>query len=226
MAESGARGGVDLGGFGRCGIGGEGWVDGWLVKRRPCDAVAPWLVRSPGRASGLAPSVTGAEVGRYASSHGNTEACTDPPVRQCVTLRGVSMPVVAPARIRLAIATSLILVACGSPTAPVADGEWGSEQASLTLTRAGGTLMYQCGEGTIDSTWTLGANGRFTGRGVHFFGGGPAPITGRTPNAAEYSAVVEERVLTLTVTLRATGVTLGPYRLVRGNTGRVGPVCL
>lgn len=119
-----------------------------------------------------------------------------------------------------------VLAACGSPSEPVAEGEWGSELASLTLTRAGGTLGYQCGEGTMDSTWTMSADGRLVGTGVHYFGGGPVPVAGRTANVAQYSGVVAGRVLTLTAFLPGRGVTLGPFRMVRGDTGRVGPVCL
>ncbi len=118
------------------------------------------------------------------------------------------------------------LLACSSPSEPVAEGEWGSEQASLVLSRAGGTLGYQCGDGTMDSTWTLTADGELSGTGVHYFGGGPVPIAGRTPVVARYTGRVAGRVLTLTVSLPARGVTIGPFRMVRGDAGRVGPVCL
>jgi len=116
-------------------------------------------------------------------------------------------------------------LACVSPTAPSAVGTWGGREASLTLSRSGGQVGYQCGAGTIDSTWTLSAEGRFTATGVHFFGGGPAPIQGRPPHPATYAGEVSGTSMVFTVTLTDLGQTLGPFHLTR-NGPPVSELCV
>ncbi len=114
------------------------------------------------------------------------------------------------------VAVLAALAACSSATAPQAAGSWGGRQASLTLTAAGGTVSYQCGAGHIDPGWTLDSAGRFSGTGVHYFGGGPVPAPGPTPHPAVYAGVVSGDVFDLTVTVTDLKVTLGPFRMVRG----------
>jgi hypothetical protein len=109
-----------------------------------------------------------------------------------------------------------LALGCFSPTAPVALGSWGGQEASLVLTGSGGTLSYPCGAGTIDSAWTLDSDGRLVASGEHFFGGGPVPVGGRPPHPATYSGLVQGNSLTLTVTLSDLNETLGPFHLVRG----------
>jgi hypothetical protein len=109
-----------------------------------------------------------------------------------------------------------LALGCFSPTAPVALGSWGGQEASLVLTASGGALSYPCGAGTIDSAWTLNSDGRFVASGEHFFGGGPVPVGGRPPHPATYVGVVQGNSLTLTVTLSDLNETLGPFHLVRG----------
>ncbi len=119
---------------------------------------------------------------------------------------------------RVARLAALALAAgCASATGPTAVvGQWGGAQASLVLTRAGGTISYLCGSGTIDSTWTLTADGLFAATGEHFFGGGPVPAGGSTPHPATYAGQVDGDHLTLTVTVTDLKTTLGPFVLVRG----------
>lgn len=117
----------------------------------------------------------------------------------------------------LATASCLIgLLACSTPTAPQAEGSWGGTQASLVLTRSGGMLSYPCGNGTIDSTWALTSDGRFTATGQHFFGGGPIPLEGRSPHPARYVGQLEGGRLTLTVIVLDVSDTVGPLQLARG----------
>jgi hypothetical protein len=106
--------------------------------------------------------------------------------------------------------------ACTSPTAPSAVGTWGGTEASLILTRSGGTASYPCGAGTIDSTWTLSPDGKFTASGQHYVGGGPVPPQGHPPHPARYSGLVQGAYFTLTVTLTDLHQSFGPYRLTRG----------
>jgi len=123
------------------------------------------------------------------------------------------------------IALLSLVVGCASPTAPVVVGSWGGSQVSLDLDRSGGTLTYPCAAGTIDSTWTLGADGVFTSTGDHYFGGGPVPPGGGTPHPARYDGRLNGNVLTLTVTLLDLNETLGPFTLVR-NGPQVHELCV
>lgn len=107
-------------------------------------------------------------------------------------------------------------LACSSPTAPSAEGAWGGETVSLSLSRSGGVLTYQCGAGTIDPGWTLSREGHLTGTGQHFFGGGPVPPQGRVPHPAQYAGGVSGSAMFLTVTVTDVGQTLGPFILLRG----------
>ena len=106
-------------------------------------------------------------------------------------------------------------LACESPIAPEAVGAWGGTSASLTLSRAGGTVQYQCGAGSIAPGWRLSESGVFAATGQHFFGGGPVPIGGRPPHPAEYSGTIIGNVFVLTVTVTDVPATLGPFRLER-----------
>ena len=129
-------------------------------------------------------------------------------------LRGVCL------RKHIMRAASYILLAmvagCLSSTAPVVVGAWGGTEASLALDRSGGELNYLCGNGTVDSTWTLSKSGAFAASGAHFFGGGPDPVQGRPAHPARYSGQVNGDLLTLTVTVLDLNEKLGPFTLVRG----------
>jgi len=109
-----------------------------------------------------------------------------------------------------------VVLTCSAPTAPEAEGVWGGPDASLSLSRTGGVLSYSCGTGTMDATWTLSRDGRLTGTGQHFFGGGPVPPEGRAPHPARYAGRIEDNTLILAVTLTDLGQTLGPFSLLRG----------
>jgi hypothetical protein len=108
-----------------------------------------------------------------------------------------------------------VAVACSSTTAPELVGTWGGTEASLALTAAGGDVQYQCGTSTIDSAWTLSANGVFAATGQYYVGGGPLPPGGRPPHAATYAGEVHGTTFTLTVTVPDLDATLGPYVMVR-----------
>jgi hypothetical protein len=110
----------------------------------------------------------------------------------------------------------LALAACSDATAPNPVGNWGGMQASLLLTRSGGTLSYPCSAGTVDSGWAFTRAGKFTATGKHFFGGGPVPPEGHPPRPALYSGRVTDSQFTLTVTLTDLQEVLGPFVLVRG----------
>jgi hypothetical protein len=110
-----------------------------------------------------------------------------------------------------------LLASCaGAPMPDSIIGQWGGNQASLLLAASGGPLSYPCGAGVIDSSWSITADGHFSGAGVHYFGGGAVPIGGWPPHPARYTGQVEGDVLVLTVTLTDLSENLGPFHLIRG----------
>jgi len=118
---------------------------------------------------------------------------------------------------RLLVLVSAALLACSAnPAAPSALGTWGGQEASLTLSVAGGALDYPCGSGHIAPGWTLDDTGGFSATGVHYFGGGPVPVPGPTPHPALYAGVVRGDRFDFTVTVVDLGQTLGPFHMVRG----------
>jgi hypothetical protein len=120
---------------------------------------------------------------------------------------------------------ALLAAACTSPLGIGPLGDWGSDQASLELTRAGGTATYQCGMGTVDSGWTEGTDGSWSATGKQYFGGGPIPAGGHPPHAALYSGRFDGDRLAFTVIVPDVGDTLGPFHLIRGGPS-VSEICL
>ena len=123
------------------------------------------------------------------------------------------------------LALTVVGVACASPTDASVIGQWGSQQASLQLKLSGGTLMYQCGAGTVDPAWTVSLDGTWSATGEHFLGGGPQPIDGRPPHPARYSGQFVGDRLEFTVLLLDLNQTLGPFHLVRDGPS-VSEVCV
>ena len=128
-------------------------------------------------------------------------------------------------RIRITRLLPFALLACTTPTAPDANGQWGSTQAGLVLTRAGGSLTLQCGSGLIDPTWTLSDDGDFLATGMTFAGGGPDPIGGRPPRPSRFTGRITGDTFILSVVVIATNATLGPFRMQRGGP-QISQVCL
>ena len=113
-------------------------------------------------------------------------------------------------------------LACADPTTPPdleLAGQWGSPDAALTLSMAGGTVQYACGSGTIDSGWSVRADRTWQARGQHYTGGGPAPSEGRPPHAATYTGRVQGDVLIFTVVVPDLGAVLGPFTVKRNAPG-------
>lgn len=110
----------------------------------------------------------------------------------------------------------VLLIGCASPVAPAAiDGTWGSTQAGLVITRAGGSLTLQCGSGTIDSGWTLTSDGDFSASGVTYGGGGPDPVGGRPPRPSVFTGRVNGDTFTLSIVVTAANATIGPLVMQR-----------
>ena len=118
------------------------------------------------------------------------------------------------------LASVLLLVTAGCATAPPAPaslaGQWGGTHIGLRLGPAGGTLEYDCAEGTIGPL-AIGPGGRFTAAGMHTPGTGGPDRVGVVPPSfrTTYSGTVRGDRMTLQGAVE-TGVRLGPFELRRG----------
>ena len=118
----------------------------------------------------------------------------------------------------LAIPALALIAAALGPTAARCEaltGTWGGDQAQLTLTAAGGTLVAGCAQGRLDGPITLGAHGRFKTAGA-FEIQAPGPQRadeGPAETAATFSGAVQGQTLKLSVR-SATGEQV--YALTRG----------
>ncbi len=120
---------------------------------------------------------------------------------------------------RISGAGLLLLLACEGPTGPGVTGQWGGPEAAMTLSDQGGSVLYACGEGTVDPDWHLSPGGRWSATGRHYFGGGPVPAGGHQPHPASYQGMLTDSKLRFTVTLTDLGEILGPFTLVRNGSG-------
>ena len=124
---------------------------------------------------------------------------------------------------------ALLACAVACSTAPVepddANGQWGSNQAGLTISRGGGNLTLPCGAAVIDSGWSLSSSGAFIGAGATFSGGGPDPIGGRPRQPSTFTGRISGRIFTLSILVLATKATIGPLRMERDRP-MTSPVCL
>ena len=93
------------------------------------------------------------------------------------------------------------------------------QRRRCTLTRAGGSVEYLCGTGTIDAGWGVGTGGRWHATGQYFTGGGPVPAEGRPPHPATYAGEFKGDVLTFSVIVSDLDTTLGPYTVALGKPG-------
>jgi hypothetical protein len=115
---------------------------------------------------------------------------------------------------------TLAFSGCAAPGAASNDGpitgSWGGVHASLTLTGAGGTIMYDCAHGGLRAPLVPDTDGNFDVLGVHMReSGGPVRIDA-VPDSlpARYFGQVNGDRMTLRVIVGAD--TLGPFDLQLG----------
>jgi hypothetical protein len=116
------------------------------------------------------------------------------------------------------------LSACGS-AAPPSDirGVWGGDHIALVGSETGATVEYDCAHGTVDEALVPDKNGRIDVLGTHTREHGGPDREGEMPDVhpARYQGYVSQGTLTVTVTLTDTGDVLGPFTLVRGDSGNL-----
>ena len=103
----------------------------------------------------------------------------------------------------------------------VATGNWGSRNVSMEVTDTGARLQFGCAHGDIPRPITLDGDGSFSVRGV-FIPETPGPTREDVPpvnRPALYSGTVQDKTMTLNITLTDKDEKLGPFTLEQGKGG-------
>ncbi len=97
----------------------------------------------------------------------------------------------------------------------VPTGTWGGNHIRVQVTDDGARIEYDCAHGTIDQPMKLDGNARFDVTGVHVRERGGPVRRGERPDShpARYTGHVQDRTMTLTVTLTDTGQKIGTFTL-------------
>lgn len=104
----------------------------------------------------------------------------------------------------------------------VANGAWGGENIRMQVTDKGAELQFSCSHGTIDEAIVL-KDGKFSAKGT-FTREGPGPLREDDPPAKEpavYRGSVQDKTMTMTVTLDKTNEQVGSFELGLDKPGRV-----
>jgi hypothetical protein len=106
---------------------------------------------------------------------------------------------------------------------PIARSEWGGDHIGLTVSDLGGTLEYDCANGTIDQKIVAAVDGNFIALGTHTSGHGGPIMQDEVPDRhpARYEGWTDGKTMRLTVTLTDTGNKLGDFTLVRDQSPNV-----
>ena len=103
----------------------------------------------------------------------------------------------------IAVLGGLTVMACAATQAsgPPLTGDWGGRGLNLTLTADGGTLAYDCADGTIKGAIHPNSNGEFTATGTHeAFTPGPQDADAKPASvAANYVGSVSGSTMILQV---------------------------
>ncbi|MFL6285342.1 MAG: hypothetical protein ACJ74Q_19570 [Pyrinomonadaceae bacterium] len=105
----------------------------------------------------------------------------------------------------------------------VANGVWGGPNVHIEVTEGGAQIRFACAHGSIEGPVTLDSEGRFNAKGTFTSEGmGPRNEDNPPPSGpAVYTGVVQDKKMTLTVTVEADNNARGTYELTRGQNGSV-----
>ncbi len=105
----------------------------------------------------------------------------------------------------------------------VMTGTWGGRSVNLEVTEGGARVEYDCAHGTISGPIEPDKNGRFEVRGTHAIER-PGPVREGQEDAgrpALYAGSVDDKTMTLTVTLSDTNEAVGTFTLTHGKRSRI-----
>jgi len=136
----------------------------------------------------------------------------------------------------LHIAVTLLPIAVGfwtictasegsSTTNQVADNDaivWGGEHIELHLTKVGGTVEFDCANGTFAKPVTMDSQGKFRVSGTYTRESpGPTLREGNPAASATYSGSIVGGTMRLHIVAGTNKEEVGDFVLIRGESGRV-----
>jgi hypothetical protein len=99
---------------------------------------------------------------------------------------------------------------------------WGGEHIELHLTKAGGTVEFDCANGTIAKPVTVDSQGRFHVSGTYTRESpGPTMREGNPSAGATYSGSIVGGTMRLHIVAGTNKEVVGDFVLIRGESGRV-----
>jgi len=105
----------------------------------------------------------------------------------------------------------------------VADGKWGGQNALLEVAEGGARIHFGCAHGIIEGPVAVDSEGRFNAKGT-FTAEGMGPRNEDDPpksRPAVYSGVVNDKKMTLKVTVPDDKAEGGTFELTLGEPGRI-----
>jgi hypothetical protein len=104
----------------------------------------------------------------------------------------------------------------------VQTGTWGGEHVVMNVTNTGATFEFDCAHGSTNGVLTADSSGRVDIAGIYVFEhGGPSRGGEEDSHPARYTGTTDGKTMTVTVTLRDTGQTIGTFKIVYGQQGHV-----
>lgn len=122
------------------------------------------------------------------------------------------------------IVSRLLCQTKGYGNKSVKTGGWGGEQIGMTVNKNGASLEFGCASGSIDQPIRTNAKGNFSVDGTltRRMGVMPAdPELLPKPQDVTYSGNVKGNTMTLEITSKADGSSLGSYTLTYGQTPHI-----
>jgi hypothetical protein len=104
-----------------------------------------------------------------------------------------------------------------------AQGNWGGEHISLSLTGRGGSFELDCAHGTVDEALAPDGEGKFDVRGSFVRERGGPEIVGERPDShpARLTGRIDGTRMTLRIVLTGSGEAVGDFSLERGKDPQI-----
>lgn len=122
------------------------------------------------------------------------------------------------------IVSRLLCQTKGGANKGVKTGGWGGEQIGMTVNKNGASLEFGCASGSITQPIRTDAKGHFSVEGTltQSMGVMPAdPDLLPKPQDVTYSGQVKGNTMTLDITSKVDGSSLGSYTLIYGQTPKI-----
>jgi hypothetical protein len=127
--------------------------------------------------------------------------------------------------LRIVVPAIIVFIAANAAvaqrTTPVPKGDWGGTGAQMSVSDAGASIDFDCASGSINKQLRMKRGGGFTAEGT-FMRSGPGPIRiGDEGRPVIYNGKVTGKVMTVRITDKKTGESVGEYTVTKGQPTRL-----